>query len=77
MSTDYAIFDNALLSAIRAGAVHFYQLNTGVILQWANEVAARDRRGDLPGWRLIDRRLQALRKRGVLTFDRKAGWRVC
>jgi hypothetical protein len=25
-------------------------------------------------WRLIDRRLQALRKRGLLKYNRKTGW---
>lgn len=28
------------------------------------------------GWRLIDRRLQALRKRGEIMFDSKLGWSI-
>lgn len=74
--TDYTIFDKALTECIRRGATQFYELNSGPLLKQAMALAKPDRRGDRDGWRVIDRRLQALRKAGKLTYDRKAGWRV-
>lgn len=45
---------------------------------YSQELNAVARRFDDDPYRLIDRRLQALRKKGVIYLDRKAkaGWRV-
>lgn len=70
MTTDYHLFDNAILSHVRAGKVHFHQINGSRLREFADRLAGKDKRGDLEGWRLIDRRLQALRKVNEL---RRAG----
>lgn len=76
MKTDYTLFDRSVLSHVSAGKSQFYQISAGGLLHFANELAGKDARGDDMGWRLIDRRLQALRKAGKLTYDRKTGWQV-
>lgn len=74
MKPDYSLFDNALVATVRAGKTQFHQINAGRTLEFANKLAGKDHRGDALGWRLIDRRLQALRKAGRLAYDRKTGW---
>lgn len=74
MTTDYSLFDNALLAHIHAGKAHFHQITSGHVMVLADKLAGKDKRGDPQGWRLIDRRLQALRKAGKLVYDRKSGW---
>lgn len=73
---DYTLFDNAILSHVKAGKKHFYELNSGRLLKFANKLAGTDRHGLPKGFRLIDRRLQALRRAGRLTHDHKTGWAV-
>ncbi|WP_157266455.1 hypothetical protein [Azohydromonas aeria] len=73
---DYTAFDAALLAHIDAGR------NTMMVLDGMKDLLALAKpicqaapgRFKPPEWRIIDRRLQALRKREVIVFDRKAGW---
>lgn len=74
--TDYSLLHNSILSYVRGGRVHFHDLNAGRLAEFANRLAGKNKRGDPQGWRLLDRRLQALRKAGKLAYDRKAGWSV-
>jgi len=71
VKTDYTLFDNAIVSHVREGKNTFTQLSAGRLCEFADKLA-----GVSQGWRLIDRRLQALRKAGKLSYDRKAGWTV-
>jgi hypothetical protein len=73
---DYKLFDNALLTKIREGKRHFSEISSGRLLEFADKSIPRDKRAGAQGWRLIDRRLQALRKKGVLSYDRVNGWRI-
>jgi hypothetical protein len=74
MKADYTLFDNALLATIRAGKTQFSAIASGRTAEFANTLAGKDRHGYPQGWRLIDRRLQAMRKAGKLAYDRKTGW---
>lgn len=53
--------DAKIVDAVKEGKNQFCQLNA--VFGFSN-------------FRKLDRRLQALRKRGVLKYDRKAGWQV-
>lgn len=74
MSTDYSAFDADLIAVIRSGVSNFTSLSVGSLRTKADAIAKPDRYGDSAGWRVIDRRLQALRKKGALKYDRKNGW---
>lgn len=74
--TDYTDFDDILIAKVAGGATSFTDLRGGPLELLGNTIAGADRNGNPQGWRVIDRRLQALRKAGRLTFDRKNGWRV-
>lgn len=80
--TDYTEFDSILIDAVRqAGArtdcVVFSNFAYGQpIRAMAKALAKPNRYGGVDDWRVTDRRLQALRKAGKLTFDRNAGWRI-
>ncbi|MDF8363350.1 MULTISPECIES: hypothetical protein [Achromobacter] len=66
----------ALVSAHRAtrdGALTFTSLSSA-LSEHANTLVPANRHGEEQGWRLIDRRLQALRKAGRLAYSRKSGW---
>lgn len=76
MPERYAGLDAALLAAIRAGADTFGALLAhDTLLREATALASADRWGQKNGDRVIDRRLQALRKAGKLTFAERQ-WRV-
>jgi hypothetical protein len=78
MKPDYAEFDAALLNAIDNGQNTLAQLevNAQVRVQ-SQRHRVKDRFGDLtPYFRVIDRRLQALRKRGELLYTGKVWARV-
>jgi hypothetical protein len=70
----YAEFDDAIIVAL--SECNTYSGLCGRLETWANEIAGKDRHGGPNGWRLIDRRLQALRKAGKVTFTRRNGWSV-
>jgi hypothetical protein len=80
MKHDYSKLDAAILARIAAGRVNFTQLQGGEVGQLAralNESAGDHVRGlrFKPAWRFVDARLQALRKAGRITYQRKPeGW---
>lgn len=73
MSTNYTHLDALLLEAIERKPRHFNSLQ----MEFSEEFdkhSKPNRWGDKIGWRVIDRRLQALRKAGHIKADRKLGW---
>lgn len=78
MKPDYTEFDKALIHAIAGGRNTMAQLETSSRLrQLAEPHRSKDWFGDLvPTFRVIDRRLQALRKRGEIMFTGKVWARV-
>ncbi len=58
----------------RNGAETFAELSSGDIHAECDVIAKTQVRGD--DFRVLDRRLQALRKSGAIVFDRAVGWRV-
>lgn len=76
MAERYAALDVALMAAIRAGADTFGALLAQeALLRDATALASADRWGQKNGDRVIDRRLQALRKAGKLAYAERQ-WRV-
>lgn len=80
MKADYTQIDADILAAIRQAPREFAHFNTtrSPIFAQAQQLAeARltDRWGNAtPGWRVIDQRLQALRRRGLIQYVRTKGW---
>ena len=72
---DYSALDAAILEALESGPKPFHLL-TGRLAQLTQPLAKPDRHGESSGWRVLDRRLQALRKAGMVISDRKTGWRL-
>lgn len=65
----YAELDEAILGAIKNGCEDFHAIQTSPRvspLSWA--LAKPDRWGSTDPWRVIDRRLQALRKAGRIVY---------
>ena len=58
---DNETVDKRIVEAVGRGCNLFYMI---------------DARVGAESFRQVDRRLQALRKRGVLIYDRKAGWNI-
>ena len=56
--------DKKIIEAVKSGKTQFHRLSEFLAVPGSN------------GFRLVDRRLQALRKKGVLKYDRKSGWSV-
>lgn len=72
----YAPLDELLVAAIRKKPQGFTELNKdSAINALAESLAPPTKLGDKIAWRLIDRRLQALRKVGVIEH-RGGYWRV-
>lgn len=70
----YAQLDAKLLELIRSGADAF---NVLVVRRDINELAAPHETATTEAWRVVDRRLQALRKAGKIAFRRDAQrWEV-
>ena len=77
MTTDYTDFDALLIDAIKSGRVSFHRLlAAGHLMLEANKLATPDWLGNRYVERVVDNRLQSLRKRGVLEYNSKTGWRV-
>lgn len=73
MTTDFTPLDNIIVARIKDGPATFTQLHHHPPIRlMAESLAKPDRFGEKDGWRLLDRRLQALRKKGSIRFDRKA-----
>jgi hypothetical protein len=72
----YATLDDELLAAIRGKSCSFKELQAKPnIIGLADELAPKNSLGGEMGWRLIDRRLQVLRKSGKI--ESYAGyWRI-
>lgn len=73
--TDYTALDAAILACLALGPKPFTILVDKVRLE-AEAVATPDRFGEVHGWRVLDRRLQALRKAGKIVPHRTQGWRL-
>ncbi|WP_454691188.1 hypothetical protein [Achromobacter aloeverae] len=71
----YAQIDAAILDAIKAGRTTFAEMQTSGLMVILAPVCTVDRYGDSQEWRVLDRRLQALRKAGRITFY-KGQWKV-
>lgn len=78
MKPDYTEFDNALIHAIAGGRNTMAQLETSSRLrELAAPMCSKDRWGTLtPTFRIIDRRLQSLRKKGAIRFNGKVWVRL-
>ncbi len=73
---DYTAFDAELLAQIKAGRNRMALLDAHKpLLEMAKpfcNLLAGYRHSTQPEWRIIDRRLQALRKKGLIRHDGKA-----
>lgn len=70
----YAELDAKILELVRNGADTF---NALVVRRDINELAAPHETATTEAWRVVDRRLQALRKAGKIAFRRDAQrWEV-
>ncbi len=69
----YEEFDAELLAKIESGKSSFTAICGGELQEKADRLAKPTRFNDKNGWRLIDRRLQALRKKGLIV-SRKGAW---
>lgn len=73
--SQYDNLDQLLMLRCATSPVTFSVLcQNPMVEREANLVAKPDRHGTRYGWRVVDRRLQALRKAGLLTYSRKEGW---
>ena len=71
MAHDYTKLDDAIIARVAKGCVSFTALSTSVSIH--SELLAKS--DPAPAWRIVDRRLQALRKAGRLRYQRKPeGW---
>ena len=70
MKPDYSAIDAAIVKAIRGGCAKFAE-----IVAKATDEARSFTTPSKWAWRVIDGRLQAIRKRGEIEFA-KDGWRV-
>ena len=74
MAHDYTKLDSAILANVADGPVDFTALSISVS-GLSDALAASDQ---TPGWRIVDRRLQALRKAGRIRYRRNPhGWVLC
>lgn len=70
----YAELDAKILELVRNGADTF---NALVVRRDINKLTAPHETATTEGWRVVDRRLQALRKAGEISFRRDARrWEV-
>lgn len=80
MRLDYTQIDNDILAAIRQAPREFAAFNTkgSNILNQAEALAKQsglDRwNNEKPGWRVIDMRLQSLRRCGLIKYVKATGW---
>lgn len=70
MTTDFTHLDELLFEAIEQQPMSFETLRAKFESEF-DKHAKPNRYGDQNGWRLIDRRLQALRKAGRIEFVKK------
>lgn len=70
---DYTKMDQLIIEKIKDGANTFSKIDGGSVYDEAKSIEMATG-GD--SFRVIDRRLQALRKRGVIEYTTKEKWRV-
>lgn len=77
MGTGYKELDDAIVQHIAKRPGH-HPIYSGPLLDMAaNELGRENQLGDDKEWRLIDRRMQALKKEGRIVFKRQpARWEV-
>lgn len=68
--------DGELLRLIRMGYRTFAELQSRATMRMAQDLATPNYSGYRDGSRVIDRRLQALRKKGLITFTHGHGWGI-
>ena len=72
--------DYLIVEAIKSGASKFEAINSNTVKDEAGRLYLEDRKvrgpSAKPLFRIIDSRLQALRKRGVIEHSRGCGWRA-
>lgn len=75
---DYTEFDAAIIDSIRHGKTHMRQLDQHKpLIEMAKPFCLSiNGRHPQPEWRVIDRRLQALRKAGKIKHSSGAGWKI-
>lgn len=73
--TDYTALDAVILACLADGPRPFMILAEKVRPE-SEAAATPDCSGRVHGWRVVDRRLQALRKAGKIVPHRTQGWRL-
>lgn len=72
--------DHLIVEAIKSGASRFEIINAGDVQEEAVRLYSEDRKvrgpSAKPLFRIIDSRLQALRKRGLIVHVKGWGWRM-
>jgi hypothetical protein len=69
----YAALDQAILAAISFGKTQHCII---CMDKFVDAHAERYATTNSPAFRIVDRRMQALRRRGVLKYERISGWRI-
>ena len=78
MSSGYKELDEAIKAHIEQRPGHHPIYSTPLLDMAARELGREKYKGDDKEWRLIDRRLQALKKAGQVQYLRQpARWAVC
>lgn len=70
---NYKSFDAKLMERIQRKAANFTQLSTYMNAD-AEAIVRAQGGNDRDAFRVTDRRLQALRKRGLIKYSGKVGW---
>lgn len=73
MNTDYSELDRKILEQIANNKRRFYEIENVEIHDIAQKIAKQTKR---EAFRVIDGRLQQLRKRGLIKFTKGYGWEV-
>lgn len=71
--TDYSVMDELILTKIRKGYNMFAKIDGGDVYREAQRLQDETK---TPAFRVIDKRLQALRKKGVIKYTTKDKWTV-
>jgi len=69
--SQYDDLDAAILARIDAGHTQFINIHEGAVLAESRRLADQTGRA---AFRVVDGRLQSLRKRGLIEFARGFGW---
>jgi hypothetical protein len=69
---DYSALDAAILARINRGHTFASDIEGGLVWQEARSFTSQN----TPMFRIIDRRLQALRKAGRIAYSHKTGWAI-